>query len=297
MHERLKWPPWKGVRPSDVTEFATGINTSMNYIVHYNNLIEKARTRVLTEYSEKHHVIPVCLGGSNDSDNIVSLTPEEHYIAHQLLTKIHPDHGGLVWAAIMMTHNSPTHSRSNNKMYGWLRRKYQKVAKTRTGSSNGSFGRPWYHDPDTLKSGKFVIGSEPSGWQRGRIPPRPVPPKRKKRVVKGPPACIICNIRLESPHSNYCDTHRKEAWSKASKGRSLSEEHKQKISKSHMGKTVVISQETRDKWSRTHKERLKDKRNHSQYGTIWINNGIVCKHHDPALDIPNGWKKGKRLNG
>ena len=38
---------------------------------------------------EKHHILPKSMGGTNDEENIVFLTPKEHYVAHHLLWKIH----------------------------------------------------------------------------------------------------------------------------------------------------------------------------------------------------------------
>ena len=63
----------------------------MNYKKHYNLLVEKAilnNTQHKSNY-EKHHIIPSSLGGSNDIDNLVLLTPKEHFIAHFLLLKIY----------------------------------------------------------------------------------------------------------------------------------------------------------------------------------------------------------------
>lgn len=90
----------------------------MDYAAHYSSLISRARNRELQGYFERHHTIPKCLGGSDDHFNIVSLTPEEHYVAHQLLVKMHPGVHGLVYATIMMAARC-----SGNKAYGWLRRK------------------------------------------------------------------------------------------------------------------------------------------------------------------------------
>lgn len=42
-------------------------------------------------YYEKHHIIPMCLSGSNHKDNLVLLTAKEHFIAHRILYKIYPD--------------------------------------------------------------------------------------------------------------------------------------------------------------------------------------------------------------
>lgn len=39
-------------------------------------------------YTEKHHIIPKCMGGPNKKDNIVRLTAKEHFICHWILTKI-----------------------------------------------------------------------------------------------------------------------------------------------------------------------------------------------------------------
>ena len=58
------------------------------YTNWYNSLINKAKDRTITGYTEKHHIIPSALGGTNEKDNIVKLTPREHFICHLLLTKM-----------------------------------------------------------------------------------------------------------------------------------------------------------------------------------------------------------------
>lgn len=61
----------------------------MNYQRIYDSLIERSKDRVLEEYKEKHHIVPRCLGGTNDKNNLVYLTAREHYICHWLLYKIY----------------------------------------------------------------------------------------------------------------------------------------------------------------------------------------------------------------
>jgi len=56
-----------------------------------------------TKYFEKHHIIPICLGGTNDNSNLILLTNREHYIAHWMLTKIYPKEKGLIYALWKMT--------------------------------------------------------------------------------------------------------------------------------------------------------------------------------------------------
>lgn len=93
----------------------------MNYLRIYNSIVDRAKSRELDCYTETHHVVPKCLGGTDDPENLVRLTAGEHYVCHQLLTKIYPDHSGLVFAAIKMTFGQ---NRINNKMYGWLKTRY-----------------------------------------------------------------------------------------------------------------------------------------------------------------------------
>lgn len=102
----------------------------MDYRRHYDRLMERARDRVLVGYSERHHIIPRCLDGSNDVSNIVRLTPEEHYVAHLLLVKMYPGDHRLLWAAVQMVGGSSRMER-RNKAYGWLRRRFAQMARVR----------------------------------------------------------------------------------------------------------------------------------------------------------------------
>jgi hypothetical protein len=56
----------------------------MNYKKIYDQLVERATSRILEDYTETHHIVPRCMGGTDSLDNLVELTPEEHYLAHQL---------------------------------------------------------------------------------------------------------------------------------------------------------------------------------------------------------------------
>lgn len=84
----------------------------MDYQKTYDNLIQKAvnsnRVKNKDTYYEAHHIIPICLGGTGRSQqwkthpNIVLLTAREHFIAHWLLYRIHPDNSKIVYAFWMM---------------------------------------------------------------------------------------------------------------------------------------------------------------------------------------------------
>lgn len=108
----------------------------MNYQAHYQRLVDRAKSRILEGYVERHHITPKCIGGSNDKSNIVLLTPEEHYVAHQLLVKIYPHVKGLVYACIAMCGKGRTQTR-NNKAYGWIRKSQSLINKGRTSPWKG----------------------------------------------------------------------------------------------------------------------------------------------------------------
>jgi endogenous inhibitor of DNA gyrase (YacG/DUF329 family) len=95
----------------------------MNYEKIYESIITRAKHRVLECYTEKHHILPRCMDGGDEIENIAILTPEEHYVAHQLLVKIHPKHYGVIKAVHMMTVSANNQIR-NNKSFGWIRRKW-----------------------------------------------------------------------------------------------------------------------------------------------------------------------------
>jgi len=97
----------------------------MNYIEHYNRLNERTQDRVLDGYTERHHIVPKCMGGGDDPSNISILTAREHYVAHLLLVKIYPHNRKLIFAAHRMT-SGKQKERTGNILYAWLREKHAK---------------------------------------------------------------------------------------------------------------------------------------------------------------------------
>lgn len=123
----------------------------MNYQKHYQKLIERGKNRIYCGYVEIHHIVPKCLGGSDDKSNLVALTPEEHYVAHQLLMKIYPGNYALVKAAAMMVAD-----RKSNKLYGWIRKQLSiAMSDLQSGEKNSQFGLQWVHNKQ-LKISKKV---------------------------------------------------------------------------------------------------------------------------------------------
>lgn len=61
----------------------------MNYQELYHRFLSTRPTRIKKRFSllETHHILPRSLGGTNDSSNLIHLTPREHFFAHLLLFK------------------------------------------------------------------------------------------------------------------------------------------------------------------------------------------------------------------
>ena len=223
----------------------------MDYNKHYNNLIDKAKTCTNKGYVERHHIIPRCLGGLDIDSNIVELTPEEHYVAHQLLIKIHPDNHKLVYAARMMVPN-----RSNNKMYGWIRRRYSKICKQRLGMKNSSYGTMWICNIASKQNLKIKRTDPiPIGWIKGRS---------------------VWNSmqRLLSKEERSRNRSKK-----------ISETLKKKYATGEL--KVIISEATKEKMS------MRKLGNKSLTGGKWITNGIENKVIFGEEIVPEGWRKGK----
>lgn len=47
-------------------------------------------------YHERHHILPRCLNGTDDEDNLIDLTSKEHFQAHKLLLEENPDNVSLM---------------------------------------------------------------------------------------------------------------------------------------------------------------------------------------------------------
>ncbi len=238
----------------------------MNYHNHYNKLIERAKNRTIDSYTENHHIIPSCIGGTDNSDNLVRLTAREHFIAHILLVKIYPKEDGLINAVNIMCISNNNQTRVHNRMYGWLKEKFAKNQSVRqTGKGNSQYGKYWVTNIHTKKTIRIKSQELENFLSHDYIRG-----KKSYNCWCGKP---IKNISLSI---KFC--------SKECKTKKLSENNPFK-GKHH-------SKESIEKISNAKKGQGSGKAN-SQYGTIWINNGIKNKKIKKDNNICEGWKKGK----
>lgn len=81
--------------------------TELWYYKQYNNLIAKCQEMEKEGYpegmyTEVHHILPKCQGGTDEKCNLVRMPARYHIFAHIFLMKAFPDNSGLTYAANMM---------------------------------------------------------------------------------------------------------------------------------------------------------------------------------------------------
>jgi 5-methylcytosine-specific restriction endonuclease McrA len=106
-------------------------------------------------YVERHHILPKSLGGTDESNNMVSLTAREHWIAHLLLHKIH-DCPQTLYACNMM--NMAREGRDvrhirNSRSYERIRKQ---VSKERSISNKKRVGTSYKLNPNN--NHEYVCG-------------------------------------------------------------------------------------------------------------------------------------------
>lgn len=216
----------------------------MNYQKHYNNLINRANNRIIDSYTEKHHIIPRCIGGQDSIENLVKLTPEEHYVAHQLLIKIYPNEPKMVLAARYMTNgNKKNGGRINNKMYGWIKKRFSlAMAELSSGKKQSSEtiekrkeSRQWYKHSDETKE-------KISESNKGKHNFTHTEESKKK----------ISQSQIGRPSGMLGKTHSAETKNKISaynKGKTISDTQRKKISDAKIG--VKFSEDHKQKLSKS----------------------------------------------
>ena len=102
---------------------------STKYHNLYKQIIELAKSRYpLKEYTELHHIIPKCLGGTDEQDNLVDLTAREHFLCHWMLVRIYPKNHKLKYAWNMMCCiNEQDHNRYTSYSYKYARENFSKA--------------------------------------------------------------------------------------------------------------------------------------------------------------------------
>lgn len=99
---------------------------NQHYLNRYLKFIDALKNQSIDGYSEKHHIIPKSMGGTDAKDNLISLTGRQHYIAHWMLWKAL---GGIAGRSFFMMSNFGKYGKVNSKTYGLARADYSEQVK------------------------------------------------------------------------------------------------------------------------------------------------------------------------
>lgn len=285
------------------------------YTRWYFNIISNAKHREIDVYTEMHHVVPVCFyvknrskgrrpgwidGDPDKEDNLVRLTPREHFVCHWLLTKMMDNKH----ARIKMEHALSSFRRSlkfNGLSLSSL--EYQRLKIAYITSNKGRI-----RSPSPLK-GKKQVGPKKHWWNNGEIESKSetfpgtgwiqgrLPSPLKGRINKSSQGSTWWNNGTIEKMSRTCPSDgwksgRIERKNKASgrKGKSygpLSDMTKEKISIANKGRKR--SMETRNRMSLDRKGRKTIVK-----GTkYWTDGKIEVRR---AESPGEGWVLGRKKN-
>ena len=191
------------------------------YTKWYNSIVCSNKAR--DGYTETHHIIPKCLGGTNDKSNLVVLTAREHFICHWLLTKMVSSkrHRYQMWNALssMLYWHNPLQTREkiSSHKYQILKTHISKQKSIKfAGEGNAMFNK--HHSEKTraqMRVSHLANKEERSAMQK-EIAKNEPPEKKAARYAKssskqkGIPkpkfTCEHCGKTVGS-HGNYTQWH------------------------------------------------------------------------------------------
>lgn len=63
----------------------------MKYADFIQNILDTRGRFNCNGYKERHHIVPKCMGGTNNDDNLIDLYAQEHFLAHKMLATENQD--------------------------------------------------------------------------------------------------------------------------------------------------------------------------------------------------------------
>lgn len=242
----------------------------------YQNLIDKAKNRTeVIGYSENHHILPKCMGGTNDSSNIVTLTGREHFIAHLLLARMNlskKHHIQMLHAANAMANKYtqiPDKREYNSRLYESLKIEL-----------NEHLSNLWKGDENPTRK---MTGEKKEQW------------KEKLR-----------NISIEKMKDpvfySYYKEQQKIAVTKPENREKVSKKTKEAMARPEVRERFLIGYKNRKIDKEYHKKRVKEAMERpevmekiQEFRSIkrkWCTNGEKNKLIPVDQSIPDGWRLG-----
>lgn len=199
---------------------------SVHMLNRYIKLIKHAKTLNITECKETHHIVPKSMGGRDDLENLVDLTPRLHYIAHYMLWKAFRNRK-MAFAFHIMIHGDPNRTRYtkvNSRTYDRLTTDCRELSKgvdhpmygkkrteeSKVNQRNAVKGKKW---PDERRQRMSLYWID--HYENNPKPPMPEETKQKiSNALKGQPkpftdehkaALHVHSLNKQSITCPYCD--------------------------------------------------------------------------------------------
>lgn len=249
-----------------------------------NILDTRGRFNCGEEYHERHHILPKCLGGSNEDDNLIDLFAREHFIAHKLLTTEHPDNKSLVFAWTCMAFPKNNYE----QRYEISPEEYEEAKKAISKAMSGRVvSEETKKKLSESKKGK-LLSIETKNKLSESLKGRTLSDEWKKKISEANKGKTFSEEHKANISKGKTGKPLSEAQKAAlaivcenNKGRKHSEESKAKISAGNKGKQ--LSQESREKMSKAHKGKRSNSRliRVAQYD---LNTGCLIKEWDCIMD-------------
>lgn len=113
----------------------------LTYKDFIDNIIKtRGRFACGNEYHERHHIIPRCMGGTDEKNNLIDLFAREHFEAHRLLALENPQNEKIVcaWHAMAFIKND------SHQRYELTSEEFEEVRKAHSiamsGTNNPNYG-------------------------------------------------------------------------------------------------------------------------------------------------------------
>ena len=110
------------------------------YFTIINNALSQSRIKTVGTNYQTHHIVPKCMGGSDELHNLVVLTYKEHRVCHRLLINMTTGQAKhkMMYAYLLFNKHYDTSNMPSPQMY-CTKDSYQQMTKTR--QANGSYKR------------------------------------------------------------------------------------------------------------------------------------------------------------
>lgn len=189
----------------------------MTYEEFINNILDtRGRFACGEEYHERHHIVPKCMGGGNEEENLIDLFAREHFEAHRLLALENPDVRGLQFAWFNMCQIK---GRVSQNRYIPTSEEYEEarivVSQLNSGENNPNYGK---HLSDNVKRQLSAYAKE--RWKNDEY--------RNKQSERG-------KLLVGEKNPNY-GNHKLSGENNPNYGKPMPKEQKRKISIARKGK-------------------------------------------------------------